>query len=80
MTELNKTAANTINKYVVQSTNAAAKTNSPKRGLQAEINKVEAIRRVIGTKDFDQVELFRFRTTINTLLQTIDFKMQSQCD
>lgn len=78
MTELNKTAAGTISKYVVQATKSSDTHNRPKRGLQAEINKVEAIRRVIGTKDFDDAELLRFKTVINTLSQAIDYRLQNQ--
>lgn len=77
MAEMTPKASSIASKYVTQASTGSAKTNSPKRGLQAEINKVEAIRRVIGTKDFDAAELSRFKTVLNTLSQTIDFKIQN---
>lgn len=76
MAKLSASASQIASKYVTISSNKMDTNNRPKRGLQAEVNKIEAIRRVIGTKDFDSVELFRFRATVNSLLQTIDFKMQ----
>lgn len=77
MSNLNKNAEELARKYISQSSSTTDTANRPKRGLQAEINKVEAIRRVIGTKDFDPMELSRFKTVINNLTQTIDFKIQN---
>jgi len=77
MANLNDNAAALVEKYISTSTDKPDTTNRPKRGLQAEINKVEAIRRIIGTKEFDPNELSRFKAVINTLTHTIDLRIQN---
>ncbi len=77
MNKLTGQAATVAGKYVIKASGASAEKEGPKRGLQAEINKIEAIRKVIGTKNIDTKELMRIRTSLNTLTQMIDQRLQN---
>lgn len=72
MAKLNQHAEKLMSKYIKKVSPENIVDTRKKRGLQAEINKMDAIRRVIINHRIDESELLRFRTELNKLLHTVD--------
>lgn len=76
MSKLNAVAAGLASRYIKASSTVEPTMDSRrKRGLQAEINKVESIRKVILNSNIDTNELLRFRTELNKLVNMIDGRL-----
>lgn len=76
MTKLNSTAAALAGRYIRKNSTDAVIDTRKKRGLQAEINKLDAIRKTVLNSRIDEKELLRFRTELNKLMHTVD----ERCD
>lgn len=72
MSKLNTNAASLAGKYIRQSSPENMIDTRKKRGLQAEINKMDAIRKTILNSKIDDKELLRFRVELNKLLYVVD--------
>ena len=72
MSELNSKALAIKDKYIKRSTDTTFVDTRKKRGLQAEINKVESIRRIIMNHNIDSAEMIRMRIELNKLISIID--------
>ena len=75
MSKLNKQASALAGKYIRQTSPENVVDTRKKRGLQAEINKLDAIRKVILNNNVDDKELMRFRTELNKLSALVSSKV-----
>ncbi len=75
MSKLNTNAANLVDKYIRQTSPYNMVDTRKRRGLQAEINKIDAIRKVILNSKIDDKELLRFRVELNKLVYVIDSQL-----
>ena len=72
MSKLNSTATSIVGKYIRHISQENVIDTRKRRGLQAEINKMDAIRKTILNSKIDDKELLRFKTEVNKLLYVID--------
>lgn len=77
MTELNPHAAKLTEKYIKTTIGSNSVDSRKKRGLQAEINKLEAIHRTIITNNIDAKELLRIKIELNKLYSTVQEKLSN---
>jgi len=75
MSQLNTKAAKLTEKYIKRSSDVGTAVNRKKRGLQAEINKVTAIRTIILSNDVDAKELLRFRASLFSLVSVVNSQL-----
>lgn len=75
MYKLNTKAASLAGKYIRQSSPENMVDTRKKRGLQAEINKMDAIRKTILNSKIDDKELLRFKMEVNKLLYVIESQL-----
>lgn len=75
MSKLNKQASELAGKYIRQTSPENVVDTRKMRGLQAEINKLDAIRKVILNNNVDDRELIRFRTELNKLYTLVNNKV-----
>lgn len=75
MSTLNNSAANVARKYIRTTSPENVVDTRKKRGLQAEINKLAAIKKVVLTNNIEDKELLRIRAEINSLLYAVDAKV-----
>ena len=71
MSELSTNAKNLASRYI-RKASPDIKIKPKRRGLQAEVNKLEAIRRAIINTPIDVSELIRFRTELNKVQFAVD--------
>ncbi|QDJ96445.1 hypothetical protein Xoosp13_259 [Xanthomonas phage Xoo-sp13] len=68
MSELNSRASLLSAKYIRQASPDMMLPPTKKRGLQAEINKIDSVRKTIINNNIDKMELLRFRTELQKLV------------
>lgn len=72
MKELNPNASLLTAKYIRQSSTVGNTHLVKKRGLQAEVNKLQSIRKVLVENAVDDRELLRFRTELEKMLSLVE--------
>lgn len=75
MAKLNATAEKAANKYIRQTSPDNMVDTRKKRGLQAEINKMDSIRKIILNSKIDDKELLRFKAEVNKLLYVVESQL-----
>lgn len=75
MSKLNSTAASLAGKYIRKTSPENMVDTRKRRGLQAEINKMDAIRKLILNSKIDDKELLRFRIEVNKLLYVVESQL-----
>lgn len=75
MSKLNSTAAAMANRYIRQTSPENTVDTRKKRGLQAEINKMDAIRKIVLNNKIDDKELLRFKAEVNKLLYVVESQL-----
>lgn len=72
ITKLNPVAEKAASKYIRQTSPENMVDSRKKRGLQAEINKMDSIRKLILNSKVDNKELLRFKAEVNKLLYVVE--------
>lgn len=75
MSKLNSNAASLAGKYIRQTSPENMVDTRKRRGLQAEINKMDAIRKLILNSKIEDKELLRFKTEVNKLLYVVESQL-----
>lgn len=75
MSKLNSNAATLAGKYIRHTSPENMVDTRKRRGLQAEINKMDAIRKLILNSKIEDKELLRFRTELNKLLYVVESQL-----
>lgn len=75
MSKLNSNAATLAGKYIRQTSPENFVDTRKRRGLQAEINKLDAIKKLILNSKIEDKELLRFRTEVNKLIYVIESQL-----
>lgn len=77
MNTLNTPAKKLADKYIQKATDASFVDTRKGRGLQAEILKLDSIKKILLTSKISERELLRFRGEVTSLLSTTNHLLQS---
>ena len=75
MIKLNSKAEGLKSKYIKKSSDSNVLDNRKKVGLQQEIQKIESIIVSLRNKRVNDVELLRFRSTVQSLVNEIEHRI-----
>lgn len=67
MSKLDSVAESLKSKYIRQGSRTSIKAGLPKRGVQAEINKIDAIKKALLNYDISRAELVRLQNSLQGL-------------